>query len=329
MKSISRSTSSYQYSTWSHNSIAMAAQLVQEASPAAAPRFSKPTLLDVPVSNNGARCRFVLYKKKLEAVVDIQSPKVLGGLRGEEYLRRNPLGKMPLLVLPDGTNLPESAVGWLHIASPYLMCEHCCLKFGVYSIAGGGLRRMQQACMYAAVFHATRRDGMRSQAIASYLVDKYQGADYGPTFALDTPEERAHDHLVQRMHDIYICSIQACTHSHAPPCSNSMAHACSSLASKGCAVRQISACTGMHVSGHGGHSAGQGNGHAGVQTGRAEWPHQGPLRQRCADISCSPWHVLEASAMPPDHADPQASGQLKEAESLSSACGHAPKQATS
>ena len=52
---------------------------------------------------------------------------------------------------------------------------------------------------------------MHWQVIASYLVDKYQGPDYGASFALDTPEERAHDHLVQHIHDIYICSIQACT----------------------------------------------------------------------------------------------------------------------
>ena len=106
----------------------MAAQLVQEAASAAAPTFYKPTLLDVPISNNGARCRYVLYKKKLESVVDIQSPKTLGGLKGEKFLACNPQGKMPLLVLPDGTNLPESAVGRQLVILSCLMCEKCCLK---------------------------------------------------------------------------------------------------------------------------------------------------------------------------------------------------------
>ena len=45
------------------------------------------------------------------------------------------------------------------------------------------------------------------QVIASYLADKY--AEEGPSFALDTPELRAHDALAQRIHDLYIIPIQA------------------------------------------------------------------------------------------------------------------------
>ncbi|KAK9808948.1 hypothetical protein WJX72_006815 [[Myrmecia] bisecta] len=71
---------------------------------------SKPTLFDVPVSNNGARCRYVIYKKQLEGEVDITSPQTLGGLKSEQYLALNAQGKMPMLVLPDGTALPESEV---------------------------------------------------------------------------------------------------------------------------------------------------------------------------------------------------------------------------
>jgi glutathione S-transferase len=104
-------------------------------------RFDKPTLLDVPVSNNGGRvrsprliqihmskmvsilfplqffdesrylqCRYIIYKKNLEDKVAIESPKALGGLKSEQYLKLNPQGLMPLLVLPDGTALPESEV---------------------------------------------------------------------------------------------------------------------------------------------------------------------------------------------------------------------------
>ena len=44
----------------------------------------KPQLFDLPVSNNGARVRMILYYKGLEAEVDIVSPKELGGLKTDE-----------------------------------------------------------------------------------------------------------------------------------------------------------------------------------------------------------------------------------------------------
>lgn len=59
------------------------------------------TLYDMPVSNNGARCRYILYKKGVDAV-DVVSPAELGGLKSDEYLALNPQGKMPLLVVDDG-----------------------------------------------------------------------------------------------------------------------------------------------------------------------------------------------------------------------------------
>lgn len=71
---------------------------------------AKPTLYDMPVSNNGARVRLVMYWKGLEADVDIKSPMELGGLKDDRYLALNPQGKMPLLVLENGTALPESEV---------------------------------------------------------------------------------------------------------------------------------------------------------------------------------------------------------------------------
>lgn len=56
------------------------------------------TLYDIPVSNHGARVRYLLYKKGLENAVQIQSPGKLGGLKSAEYTALNPQGKMPLLV---------------------------------------------------------------------------------------------------------------------------------------------------------------------------------------------------------------------------------------
>lgn len=56
--------------------------LQASARPVAASAFAKPTLVDTPLSNNGARVRWVLYKKKLEQEVDIVSPATFGAERG-------------------------------------------------------------------------------------------------------------------------------------------------------------------------------------------------------------------------------------------------------
>jgi len=66
------------------------------------------TLYDLPVSNNGARCRLILYKKCITAdEVKIASPMELGGLKSSDFLKLNPQGKMPVLVT-DGMSIPES-----------------------------------------------------------------------------------------------------------------------------------------------------------------------------------------------------------------------------
>lgn len=68
------------------------------------------TLYDLPVSNNGARVRMLLYYKDVTPVdVAIVSPMDLGGLRSDEYLAVNPQGKMPALACRDEDELvPES-----------------------------------------------------------------------------------------------------------------------------------------------------------------------------------------------------------------------------
>jgi glutathione S-transferase len=68
--------------------------------------MAKHTLYDMPVSNNGARCRLILYKKGLpQEEVEIVSPMELGGLKSESYLKINPQGKMPALASADGSLL--------------------------------------------------------------------------------------------------------------------------------------------------------------------------------------------------------------------------------
>jgi glutathione S-transferase len=83
----------------------------------------KLVLYDVPVSNNGARIRLLLYKKRLTDVIDIASPMEIGGLQGEEYGRLNPLRKMPCLKLEDGSGLPESQVIESYILDKFSDCS--------------------------------------------------------------------------------------------------------------------------------------------------------------------------------------------------------------
>eukprot|EP00958_Prasinococcus_capsulatus_P011375 scaffold1129_cov376-Prasinococcus_capsulatus_cf.AAC.7 len=64
-------------------------------------------LYDIPVSNHGARNRHLIYGKGLQDVVEVVSPAALGGMKSDEYLALNPQGKVPLLVLEDGTAIPE------------------------------------------------------------------------------------------------------------------------------------------------------------------------------------------------------------------------------
>lgn len=80
---------------------------------------SKHTLYDLPVSNNGARVRIILYKKQIpETEVSIVSPMILGGLKTPEYLALNPQGKMPLLQSPTMA-IPESDTICRYLLSEY------------------------------------------------------------------------------------------------------------------------------------------------------------------------------------------------------------------
>jgi glutathione S-transferase len=71
---------------------------------------SQHILYDVPVSNNGARCRIILYKKDIdETEVRVVPPTDMGGLKSEAFLSLNPQGKIPTLHCPAlGFTIPES-----------------------------------------------------------------------------------------------------------------------------------------------------------------------------------------------------------------------------
>jgi glutathione S-transferase len=86
---------------------------------------TKHILYDMPVSNNGARCRVIIYKKKLdESDVSIVTPMELGGLKSEAYLKINPQGKMPTLQCTEsGLSIPESDSISRYLISQYADME--------------------------------------------------------------------------------------------------------------------------------------------------------------------------------------------------------------
>jgi glutathione S-transferase len=82
---------------------------------------TQQVLYDVPVSNNGARCRIVLYKKGIsDNEIKIVSPAEVGGLKSNDYLSINPQGKMPAYTCSEtGTNLAESDTIVRYLLSKY------------------------------------------------------------------------------------------------------------------------------------------------------------------------------------------------------------------
>ena len=71
---------------------------------------SVATLFDIPVSNNGARARMILYYKQIDDTeVTIASPADLGGMDSSAFLELNPHGKVPCLVTTERKEaIPES-----------------------------------------------------------------------------------------------------------------------------------------------------------------------------------------------------------------------------
>lgn len=65
-----------------------------------APAKREATLYGTAVSNYTARCRYIIQRKGIsEEQIANCAPQDLGGLKGDNYLKLNPLGKMPALVI--------------------------------------------------------------------------------------------------------------------------------------------------------------------------------------------------------------------------------------
>ena len=141
-------------------------------------------LYDMPVSNNGARCRIVLRKMRIaEGAVSIVSPAEIGGLKSAEFLALNPQGKMPLLIRCDGGTGDDE-------------CDD-----------GGGPPPLPHPLP-------------ESDTICRYLLSAYGNVGAGegreavtPSFLPDDPTSN----LIVRLHDTYIGPIQGCLYKSSPP----------------------------------------------------------------------------------------------------------------
>lgn len=125
------------------------------------------------VSNNGARCRIILYKKGLEQhQVSVVAPTEIGGVRSPEYLKINPQGKMPALVTRDGTCIAESDTIARYLISQYANEGP---DFQIDNVKSNYLARLHdmylttiQGCMYKAV-GPFGTFGTRQDALTEYV----------------------------------------------------------------------------------------------------------------------------------------------------------------
>lgn len=87
-------------------------------------RHAPLTLLSTPVSLFAMRARYIAARKQFPAgTMDIVSPAELGGLKSEQYLAVNPLGKMPALIIRDD---PE---GTFELFESKVICEYLIDRF--------------------------------------------------------------------------------------------------------------------------------------------------------------------------------------------------------
>ena len=102
-----------------------ATRLAMSTSSGEALSDSDHILFDLPVSNNGARVRAVIYHKQLsQQQVEIVSPMKLGGLKSAEYMAVSPQGLMPAMLIQK-----EHESGMKHLSESdtiarYLLAEY-------------------------------------------------------------------------------------------------------------------------------------------------------------------------------------------------------------
>ena len=142
-----------------------------------------PILYDIPVSNNGARNRLIIYWKQLESSFAITNPSALGGIKSDEYMALNPQGKMPLLVLPNGLALPESEVISQYICDAYSEVGPSLIPDDPETRAVAALDATAHAAAAASNAACTKADGCSTSTDscgieAATAFDKYTGDIY-------------------------------------------------------------------------------------------------------------------------------------------------------
>ena len=167
------------------------------------PAPPKPVLYDMPVSNNGARVRYVIYSQGLD--VSIEPPTNLGGLKSPAFLALNPQGKMPLLRLP-ASDLPtpaamtggaSAAIYESEVISQYLLDRYCAPGTLQAADAVGRARQRLatrvhdlyvttvQSCMYRSMTPQERSAGLKQLSAQLDALEDIVAAGGGPFIAGD------------------------------------------------------------------------------------------------------------------------------------------------
>lgn len=105
-------------------SVASHSRFTMSTAPAIATQ-PKITLFSIPVSNYAARVRYLIKRKQLpEEIIQISEPATMADLKKDDYLKFNPLGKLPTALIRGDSGkedqyLYESAVICEYMAENY------------------------------------------------------------------------------------------------------------------------------------------------------------------------------------------------------------------
>lgn len=129
------------------------------------------TLFGSPVSNYTARCRYLVYRKDIEEKVNIRSPADMGGIKSDDFLKLNPLGKMPAAVVHGSVG----SGGDEAIYESAVICEYLAERFiddGPSFVPNSAERRARAR-------------------IISALLDTYMGSLHPYMYKKDVSDDRA------------------------------------------------------------------------------------------------------------------------------------------
>jgi glutathione S-transferase len=86
------------------------------------PESSAMTLVSVPVSGYAMRVRFIASKKGLgPEVMQLKAPAEFGGLKSEQFLAVNPLGKMPALFIHKPPDVTPKVIFESRVIADYII----------------------------------------------------------------------------------------------------------------------------------------------------------------------------------------------------------------